>query len=69
MDFQILERKPAIRGGEIILAFLPDNPVTPYATWFYYKSPTSGKMERESGHYFYQNEGMAAALKDFLKRK
>lgn len=66
--YTILERKPSVSGGEIILAFLPDNQVTPYVTWKYYFSPITRQMVREHGHYFYQSEGMAAALKDYLKR-
>lgn len=59
-----LERAPhpTHEGHEVILAYLPDNPGTPYVTWDH--APHRG-MSDSSGDYF---QGLPEALAGFLIR-
>ena len=63
MEFTIIESRPALVGF-VILCHLPENPVTPWATW---RAQTADGQGRESGHYFYEGEE-ALAREDFETR-
>lgn len=56
----VLERKPSVNGGNIILVNLVTDPFTPYVTW---SEDQNGNTF--SGHYF---ESYDEALKDYHKR-
>jgi hypothetical protein len=58
-----LPHRKGLRHADVVLAYLPHNRTTPYATW----QMNVDDQSTYWGHYFYHGEE-ADAYADFLKR-